>query len=147
MSVRTTILDNTKSVLEGILDDGERVIKQVETNKISSIDLRTAVFPAAFIYLDAQNRITESRDEAVIGNDTVSWRGNLVIEFWVDGRNDIEGILAVIQTAMEENYRLNSVCAYSRLLNIEHYIIDVDKEVQAMSLNYEIIFRHDRFSP
>lgn len=149
MSTRTTILDNTKTVLESIVDiAGDPIIQQVEKNKISGIDLRTAVFPAAFLYLDTQNRITQSSDEAVIGSNTVSWRANLVIECWVNHGDELENVvLPKIQIAMEENYRLNGICAYSRLTSVVHYIIDVEKEVQAVSLNYEVIFRHNRFNP
>lgn len=148
MSRRTQIVDSTELVLQSILDgDGEVLFKYTEKNKISPIDLKNIPFPAAFIYIGDQIRVTDSSDEAVIGSNTVTWRANLIIEFWVNGDNDVEDALARVQSAMETNYRLDALCSYSRLVSFEHYIIDIDKEIQAMSMNFEVLFRHNRFNP
>ena len=147
---RQDILAAFKSILDGIVDiSGNTVIKYSEINKVSGVDLEATPFPACFIYMPEQVRDQSSAQDAVIGNNLVTWRNTAVIEMWVDGSSDFdaETALGYLQKTFERNFRLNDTACFATLLKIETFTIDMDKEITGVFLSFNLVFRHDRFTP
>lgn len=148
---RQNIMNAFKSIIDGITDPvtSEAVVKYSKINKVTPVDLEVTPFPACFIYMPEQVREMSSAQDAVIGNNLVTWRNNAIIEMWVDGtaEHDAETSLGYLQKTFERSFRLNDTVCYARLMKIETFTIDMDKEITGVFLSFDLVFRHDRYVP
>lgn len=138
MSKRSDILDAIKTTIATL-----NTIKNIEIDRMDSVDLGKLPLPAVFIYSGNDNRI-ESGDDATIGFETWSWE--IFIEVWAKD-TDMESLLADIHRAMFQNYRFNGLADYSVRYGSEAFIVDPTRRIKGILLKYRVLFRHPLGQP
>lgn len=133
---RQLIQDYVVSILEDNVED----IKQAEWNRLTAIDVETAALPAAFVYGGKEQKILVG-EEAPIGWET--WRWPITIEVWAQD-TDMETLLGNIHEQMHSGQTMGGKAVRSERMGVEHLVIDPEQRLQAMLIEYEIIYRHVR---
>jgi len=119
------------------------VIKAVEVNKTSVIDLETIALPCAFIYSSSCIKIGD--DRAVIGYE--NWEWLIDCEVCSDERNDQEDLLGLIHAAMVSDYTLSGLAVTSDLISSDLFVLDPTRAISSMVLNFSVLYRHKKGVP
>lgn len=130
---RQLILDRIKTILEGVSS-----LKNVEINKTGPVDLETVAFPCAFIYSDRETKIGD--DRSVIGKENWEWMIN--IEVWSSDDQVQETLLGEIHTAMAADYTIGGYAVTSDRISATMYVLDPERAINSMVLDYQVIYRH-----
>lgn len=131
-TTRQNIFDTVEAILTGITS-----IKHIQVAKISPVDLDTCPFPAAFVYSGPEVR--QMGDQAVIGYETWLWQ--LMIEVWA--RDTVmETLLQSIHTAMFADEDLSGYAVTSYRTGVDFLVVDPERSLQSMLVEYTILYRH-----
>lgn len=136
---RQSILNRIKTILEGVSS-----IKKVDINKSSPVDIETTPFPCAFVYSGKDAKIIEG-EYAVIGYENWDWLVN--IEIWYGESDTQETLLGEVHTAMYADHSIGGYAVTSNRTGSEIYVLDPERAVNAMILDYQVIFRHKNGTP
>jgi hypothetical protein len=129
---RQDILDRIKVLIDGIT-----TVKGSEINKSTPVDIETIPLPYVFIFSGPEARVTDER--AVIGFETWEWK--VVLEVW--GRDqDMEALLGEIHSAMYSDYGFSNSAVISYRTGVDMLMVDVEKSLEVMIVDYEVLYRH-----
>ena len=135
----------TDSIRQQILAELVTILKTapslqyVENKKISPVDIETVAFPCAFIFSGAEQKLNDGR--SVIGYENWNWR--VVIEVWVKDA-DPEDILKEIHDLMWTNRSINNLAVTSDRVGVDFLVVDVEQSIEAMLIDYDVLYRHER---
>lgn len=133
-TTRVNILERIKTDLTAVSG-----VQYVDLLQPSPVDLDTIDMPAIFIYTGPEVRLSDNR--AVIGYE--SWQWNVVLEVWTRD-TDMEALLGKIHAAMFADEEIGNFAVTSYRTGVDMQIIDPEQSLQAMIIEYEIIYRHIR---
>ena len=134
MSKRTDILAHLKTTLEGVSG-----IEEVQINRTIPVDIETAVFPCVFLYSGIETRLMDNR--AVIGYE--NWEWTVLIEVW--GKDeDMEALLKLVHDALFADEQIGGHAVTSYRTGVDMLVLDPDRHMEAMLIQYTIIYRHTR---
>lgn len=132
MTKRQDILEQLKSMIETVYE-----VKYVEINRMTVLDLDTVPMPCVFIYSGREVRATD--DESVIGFENWDW--NIVVEVWANDM-DLEDLLGKIHAAIYEDYTLGNLASYILRTGVDMLVVDPEKLLKAMLIDYQVKYRH-----
>jgi hypothetical protein len=138
MSVRQDILDRIAVDLRAV-----PAIKEVFINRTMAVDIETASFPCAFVYSGNVTRLL-SDNRSVIGYE--NWEWLVPIEVWGKDQ-DMEVLLATLHAALFDDEKLNGLAVTSYITGVDMLTLDVDRHIEAMLIQYTVVFRHARGVP
>jgi len=129
---REQILDYVKTQLEAVSG-----INEVTINQVNPVDLETVKLPCIFIYFGRETRLAAG--QGVIGYET--WELELNLEVW--GMNeDMEDLLGKIHTKMHSVETMGGLLKTSYRTGVDMLVIDPEQALQAMSIDYLLIYQH-----
>jgi len=134
MSKRADILAHLKTTLEGVSG-----MEEVQVNRTIPVDVETAVFPCAFIYSGPEMRLTDGR--SVIGYE--NWEWTVLIEVW-GKEQDMEALLKLVHDALFANEQISGHAVTSYRTGVDMLVLDSDRHMEAMLIQYTILYRHTR---
>jgi len=137
-TTRQNILNQLKTTLEKVT-----ALQQVEINRTIPIDLDTTPFPCAFIYSVRETKLSD--DRSVIGYENWEWLLN--IEVWLDSRNDQEILLGEIHHELASDNQIGGYAVTSDRIGSIMYVVEPDRSISAMILEYSVIYRHKNRTP
>jgi len=133
MTTRANILTTIKTILEGV-----SALQEVQVNKNTLIDMETVKMPCAFVYSGVERRIVEP-NYSVIGYETWDW--SIAIEVWAQD-SDMEVLLGAIHEKMHSGETMSGYAVTSFRTGADIYVIDPTQAMEAMLIDYSIIYRH-----
>jgi len=133
-TTRQNILATFKEELEELSS-----LSSVEVYKTFPGDIETVPFPCAFIYSGRESRVMDGR--AVIGKET--WQWPIFIEVW-SITDDLEFLLGEIHNKLFLNETLSGYAITSYRLGVDIFVVDPDKFLQVMVIEYEVLYRHTK---
>lgn len=134
--LRQKILTGFKEILEDI---DTISLNHVEINRSTPVDLDIVPFPACFIYSGPEELAAD--EEQVVGHETFKWE--VVIEAWLkEGDVSEEYLLGEVHKAIFADYTLGGNAAYSRRIGSQFQVLDPDRAMRAMRINYVVTYRH-----
>lgn len=133
-SVRQNILSEIVTILETLV-----TLKHVELKHVSPVDLDTVALPCAFVFGGADKKLND--DRALIGCENWLWR--IVIEVWVKDV-DPEDILKEIHDVMWTNRDIGGYAITSDRVGVDLLVVDVEQSIEALLIDYDILYRHER---
>ena len=133
-SKRQDILSEIVTILETLVS-----LKHVELKHVSPVDLDTVPLPCAFVFGGAERKLNDFR--AVIGYENWLWR--VVIEVWVKD-SDPEDILKEIHDVMWTNRSIGGHAITSDRVGVDLLVVDVEQSIEALLLDYDVLYRHER---
>ena len=133
-SVRQNILSEIVTILETLV-----TLKHVELKHVSPVDLDTVSLPCAFVFGGADKKLNDER--ALIGCENWLWR--IVIEVWVKDV-DPEDILKEIHDVMWTNRDIGGYAITSDRVGVDLLVVDVEQSIEALLIDYDILYRHER---
>ncbi len=133
-TIREYIWANIKATIEGISE-----IKSVEFHKASPISLDIAVFPAAYIYLEA--------DAGEEGNREETWTMKVAMEIWTKN-DDLEDLLGKVHQAMYEDKTRGGYADHTVRTGSEIFQdIIPDRSIGVVMAKFDITYRHIQGNP
>jgi hypothetical protein len=112
-------------------------IKYTEINRMTVLDIDNVVFPSVFIYSGPETRLKD--DRAAIGYENWEWK----VFLEVYGENlDLEDMLAKIHRVIFEDYRLDGNAVEAARAGVEMWVVDPDRVLSAMLIEYNVVYRH-----
>ena len=126
---RQLILASAKTLLESASG-----MQYVEITKANLPDFDGKPYPCAYVAIPTESRNTD--EYALMGKE--NWKGELLVEVWVDGKSDIEVVLGAVKAVLSVNNRFGGNACFSAITKVEQFIIDPLKERQGMFLHYDI---------
>jgi hypothetical protein len=133
-STRQEILNEWITIL-GTLS----TLKHVELKKITPVDLETVVFPCAFLFGGAEQKLNDGR--AVIGYENWLWR--VTLEVWGKDQ-DMEALLKEIHDLMWTNRSIGGHAVTSERVGVDFLVVDVEQSVEAGLIDFDVIYRHTK---
>jgi hypothetical protein len=131
-TTRKKILNRFETLMKSISD-----FKYTEINRMTIVDIDTVPFPSVFIYSGQENRLKD--DRAAIGYENWDWR--VFLEVW--GENaDMEEMLRKIHRTVFEDYTLGGNCFEAVRMGAEMWVVDPDRILTAMLIEYSVTYRH-----
>ena len=134
MSKRTDILDQLKVTLQSVTG-----MSEVLVNRTTPVDIETVGFPCAFVYSGNEIRLTDNR--SVIGYE--NWEWQILIEVWGKDQ-DMEAFLALIHAALFADEGISGHAVTSYRTGVDMLVIDPEQSLEAMLIQYAVIYRHTR---
>jgi hypothetical protein len=132
-SKRQNILAQIVTILESLSS-----LKHVENKKITPVDTETCPMPAAFIFSGAEQKLIND-DRSVIGYENWLWK--IFIEVWARDA-DTEALLKEIHDVMWTNRNIGGYAVTSDRMGVSLFVVDVEQSIEAMILDYDILYRN-----
>lgn len=141
-TTRKRILIRVESIMKDL-----GFFNHTEINRMTVIDIDEVALPSAFVYSGPEARLRSEytpgvfyQQAAVIGQETFEWK--VFIEVW--GENlDLEELLGRIHKAMYEDYTIGGEAAESCRTGVEMWVIDPERVITAMLIEYTVLYRHE----
>lgn len=131
-STRQNILSQIVTTLNTLVS-----IQHVELKHVSPVDLDTTPLPCAFVFGGADRKLNDER--AAIGYENWLWR--IVIEVWVKDV-DPEDILKEIHDVMWADRDIGGYAITSDRVGVDLLVVDVEQSIEAMLIDYDVLYRH-----
>jgi hypothetical protein len=112
-------------------------IQTVSINKSDPVDLDTIPMPACFVYSGPQNRAGD--DDTIMGYETFEW--TVIVEVFAENV-DMETLLGQIHNKMFFNCHQSGTAEFSWLSGVNIFLIDPLRQLQMMSLEFYVLYRH-----
>ena len=133
-TVRESIWTDIKETIEGVSE-----IKTVELHKASPIALDIAVFPAAYIYLEA--------DAGEEGNREETWVMKIAVEVWTKN-DDLEDLLGKVHQAMYEDKTRGGYADHTVRTGSEIFMdIVPDRSIGVVMAKFDVVYKHVQGNP
>jgi len=123
------------------------LFKHTEINRMTVIDIDEVPLPAVFVYSGPEERLREKETNRttlqyspLIGKENWEWK--IYLEVW--GENlDLEEVLGSIHEVMFADYRVGGEAVEAVRSGVEMWVIDPERIITAMLIEYTVVYRHE----